>query len=178
MKKGFTLIELLVVVLIIGILAAVAMPQYQKAVEKSKSVQALTLLKSVVQAQEANFMASGEYSSSFDDLAVNIPWAHATDCWSSDVDCRSQGDWNIGIQNNSGYTNIHAIRRSGKYKGAGFEWVFQTTSGAKKDEILCFERTSGASILFDSHLPAGAYCVKIFKAKLGSGAAGRYYTLS
>lgn len=66
--KGFTLIELLVVVLIIGILSAVALPQYQTAVAKSRFSQLLVSGRAIMTAENVYYMANGEYASNFEDL--------------------------------------------------------------------------------------------------------------
>ena len=59
MKKGFTLIEMLVVVLIIGILASIALPQYTRAVEKAKVAQALITLKYMRERGQEFMLAHG-----------------------------------------------------------------------------------------------------------------------
>ena len=72
-KSGFTLVELLVVVLIIGVLSAVAVPQYTKSVKKAKAVEAITMLKAITDAQEIYYMGNGQYTTVLEDLSVEIP---------------------------------------------------------------------------------------------------------
>ena len=75
---GFTLIELLVVVLIIGILAAVALPQYEKAVEKSRATEGITLARNIALANQAYYMANGEWSEDINDLDLEFPGEDST----------------------------------------------------------------------------------------------------
>lgn len=169
---GFTLIEMLVVVLIIGILAAIALPQYQKAVEKSKSAQVITLLKSIAQSAQLFYMTHNVYPKSFDDIDVDIPWTGRTHNVHYTTDSRANEDWSFEIEAYGESYLLYVWRISGKYQGAGFIVVLNAIISphlVDEEHIKCFERehNSSGGLTFDSNLSAGAYCEDVI--------GGRYF---
>lgn len=73
MNKGFTLVELLVVVLIIGVLSAVALPQYTTAVERSRATEALTLMSAVSESSQRYYYQHDQWPTAFELLDIDVP---------------------------------------------------------------------------------------------------------
>lgn len=90
---GFTLIELLVVVLIIGILVAVALPQYQKAVLKSRYSAMMPIGKAIAEGNEIHYMEHGQYTNQIDQLDIT----YAQDMNKAAVSLSSQADHEDGF---------------------------------------------------------------------------------
>ena len=72
-SKGFTLVELSVVIVIIGVLAAFAVPKFRSAVERSKCGEALNYLSSVASAEERYAARQGTYISDLTQLDIKMP---------------------------------------------------------------------------------------------------------
>ena len=131
-NKGFTLIEILIVVLIIGILAAISVSKYQKAVAKSKGEQLKSLLSQITASLDRYFLYQGKYPSTFEnlDISIDLPTTNGLEALQS-VTCGAnliagsykRGDdfeialYTLGV--NEQYM-LSAHFTKGKYKCRGF----------------------------------------------------------
>ncbi|MBR3632013.1 MAG: prepilin-type N-terminal cleavage/methylation domain-containing protein [Elusimicrobiaceae bacterium] len=170
MKQAFTLIELLVVVLIIGILSAVALPQYEKIVERSKATQAFALLNPLIQAYQASYLENGTYVASLDELAISLPSSFTGE----DANHLSNGEWEVVFSNSYGI-QVSVKRKSGKYKDAvSFLYVFaKRPDPVPVGQWLCFENIATFPGKADD------YCKKILNGTkdASSGSSDRVYRL-
>jgi len=166
--KAFTLIELLVVVLIIGILAAVALPQYKKAVWKSRNTQLKTVAATVNQAQQNYRLANGSFTRHFQELSIDLPLASSpgTACGMSAESDSGRYTSNFEVQL---YAALPIIvwYTSGPYQCAGFAYD-------KDGKMWCVERDGG------THFPgtAGSFCAKVEKATFSAETTALYDTFN
>ncbi len=150
MKKGFTLIELLVVVLIIGILSAIALPQYQKAVLRSRFVQGIVLVRAVKDAQERYFLANGYYAEDPTELDIGFSCPGNWSCdFGKDQNSSDSGDARKFTMR---YSPIPGLSITGSYAGRSL-WPNRlycaTDTGNTKGQSVCKTYGSEAVVIGD-----------------------------
>lgn len=150
---GFTLIELLIVVLVIGILASVAYPQYEKAVVKSKVTKILPWFKKIKEGRELYLMNGGNQNCMdlgryMDALGVKA----RSRCFGTNYDglCANENSWcdstlyvddKTSIFNGTGHAR-YSYKRSNRQATEDFSIILLTffrgyTSEEKTGDLFC-----------------------------------------
>jgi len=137
LKHGFTLLELLVVVLIIGILAAIALPQYKMATGKTKLSELKTITRTLNEAASIYFLTHGAYTDKLNNLDVQIP--------QGDISCAVYlSDNNVSCSRNIfGVTIAYYVKKQSNKPV--FCYVIGSSSQKHPANILCAQDTNSTN---------------------------------
>jgi prepilin-type N-terminal cleavage/methylation domain-containing protein len=169
-KMAFTLIELLVVVLIIGILAGIALPIYNKTIWRTRIAELQQMLSAFQKAEQVYFLVHGHYTSRLSDLDISLdslplkPAASVSGFYVASTDAvRANDIFEIGISyNNDDEIYLNAYFTKGPYKDGGFCYALRSkTYEVQTGSMYCCEAPAMA---------AGDFCRKIMNAVFSKNA--------
>ena len=124
--KGFTLIELLIVVVIIGILAAIAIPKFANTKEKAYVAAMKSDLRNLVTAEEAFFSDSSTYTDKID--TTHVRFQNSTGVSVPKI-VAGPGYWSATV--------THAQLPAAQYCGIGINTANPAVTGASEGEPAC-----------------------------------------
>lgn len=175
--RGFTLIEVLIVVLIVAILSAIAVPKYQRVLEKNQAALAITLLQEVYRAEQFYYLNHGTYTKDWDALDIHIPGVASTKkWWEHGESARSvlNGEWVLEWMSWKG-DRIVLGRIKGPHAGGAFVIQLEPQKDVPLSvgQIYCAQKLGWGTTYKNS-----GYCDKIFKGTyVWHDGGGKYWSL-
>ncbi len=144
-NKGFTLLELLVVVLIIGILAGIALPQYNKAVEKTRLSEALLTVNALQKAIDIYVLTNGYTPNGYTNIYFSNPDTNALDIdTTSGFNCSENQCLNNFFAYSAGCSNTECfitfgrlIQNGGSWNGSQYEIYIHKNKDDETWEKTC-----------------------------------------